>query len=1394
MFKFLSITKKQTSVIITLLILIFFGASYFFIYVPNNERTVQERRFRCLQNIDININSKIDNSVLLASSVLQTNSTDKIALQINSVNKFYANYFTLLPLTGKKTKGKFGRIPGILKDSLVEVQINIDADSRQLTVVENKPVAITAKSRKIQDTLKVGIRFRMDQFIKPLLPSDVFDNYIVFYNGSKIYESFPSGLSYKVSDSLLDVKNGITGPGVRSLHIDGTDYKMFSQPVNIGAGEKWIVAGLVTSKNYQKEKNQLPLWLILMLLTCSLGIIVCLPWIKLYHMGSKDKLTVRDGVATVLIAMILMSLLFFVSFKYNINFGLVKDPPPPDSKDILANKITNAFEKELDSAYRLMDTCDKIYTREKTPDKLNLGRDSGHDLLLKKLKKNIAVHQVFWIDTAGRELYNWVSDAGIPKGSDASARDYFQHAKNYKSNRQGPNTFYLDQIISKATGVFTSVISKRPAGRDTIMAMGFSVKSLNNVIMPDGYQFAIIDENGKVLYHYHPGLNLGVNLKAEFADSSKLISSLEAKSDTNFDVEYFGKRYNVKIRPFADLPYHLVIFEDLEYNDTRDMQAYAFTLSMLMCLLVFLIIEFVVIFFASSKRSFFKKQLFETSWVGPKISSHGEYNLAIIANLIIIGMMSLFFKYTFSQNLPVFKSSFLEYVYIILFSIVLTSLVLNALFAAKYHRENCYKFRYKKNAIFFLCLFIFVIDVSAYETLTPIHFGYLMAYEVLSTGICAAAMIWIPKLLTKMRDYKQSLYFIKKWSFTHSFAMMATTRLIISSGIPVAFFFVYSYDYEQNLDTRFKQYHFAKDVIQRIDPSTITDARLDSLNNQYLFTSAIYEDGVSIKTLSLQDSRDTLARLKRKYRYSNEDYKTANILSLFRFRVNNVETKNNNMNLPVVDSVAFFNKLTREKGNDAPAETYYKLNTNRYLLLDSANTNYKNPNLLLLTIIIFLFFFVLHNIIRKLFALDLPSEDGWRDMNENLLKNNDLNKLLLVVGSPGSGKLTRLTKTIQTTNLLGNNGERLIYDEKNPENNNVFIADMILISTGNEEDYTPPKDQGVKPGGVKDADGDLKKDEGLDARWKECRCNALSDKNALVIINHLEYNIKDTHTNNRKLELLEELMHKGKSKIMIISTVHPVSFLDSHNQQIKKSNKELSKQGSDDKLKPEPENELERWQVLFGHFRIIIEPLEKGAEAGDNVSSMEEIIMSEIKYSHFLNKMKAIMPKNFEQETENVGPLSDSLIFKLQLTSQYFYTYIWQSLTMEEKFLLYDLAEDGLVNSYDDYNLSLLLSKRLIMRVDGTLVLFNKGFRNFILTAIGQTEADRIKDQVKSNGNWDSLKLPLGITILAILVFLFTSQEEAYSRIITYITAFSAGIPAVLKIFSMFGGGAKKSE
>ncbi|MDB4900867.1 MAG: hypothetical protein JWQ63_148 [Mucilaginibacter sp.] len=1362
-----SIGKQNIAVLGTVLAVIFLGACYFFLYIPNNEKTVQERRFRCLQNIDGNFHSKIESSFFQVNSLFKTYPKYSLTLK-TYIDKYPKTNFALIPV--RKLSKKESQIFKTGIDSLSSIAV--DFNSRQIILSVNKYLKI--KNRKTDLPYRMEIRYGFEQFIKPLLLAGVFDNYIVFYSDktdSKIvYQSFPSGLSFQKRDSLLGVKNGVVGPGVRSLKVGGTDYKVFSQPVNIDDHSEWIISGFVLNKNYQKEKNQLPLSIVLFLLTAVITMIVSFPWLKLYQMGNKDKLTITDGVSTILVSMALMSLLFFVLFKYALDS---KPDISYQSGNFLAKSISSAFTKELNTAYSKLDSFNNLYAEIKTYDIINLGKSKAkvikgdfHDSTdIDEINKltGLSVNRVFWADATGMEKNAWTTDSINAPHLNLKSRQYFNAIINNKTYGFKNKEFYLEQLTSRITGIFSSVISMPTKVNNTsVAAMSFNMTSVKNVVMPDGYMFAIINSSGNVLYHYRAERNLNENLKDEFADSTELVSALQAKSDTFFKAEYFGKPYIIKIRPMDIVPYFIVVFEDNSYSETRDTEVYIFTFAMLFFLLVLLVLQFITIFLASSKRSFFKNQLFETSWIGPKVDLHRQYNQAIISNAAIIFLLIVFFK----------CSSFLEYLYILLFSITFISIILNSIFAIHYKKHNHYNYRFKIIALRWLILFVGVIDYVAWRTLDHgssktsehgifkifdhNHFFVLLLFELLSLALCILICKFSSYLLEKARNlkYKYSI----NWTFSQSFALMATTGLVITSGLPVMLFYTYSYDYEQNVNTRYKQMVFGAALAQKIPKKSITAKTLDGIKKGLLYTEGIYYDGTFIDSVNI--NTDTIKN--RSSNYSKEDMLTISLLSAFRFYKSGNAVKSNNLNLNQAGQGISFNHLLQDKCDKSKGAITYKQiyrndDVTNMMITSSPNLNYKLKSsqfLLFLIIAIFIFYYALNKIIRKLFALNLPSTDDWKKIDEQLLLDTNLNKLVFIVGAPGSGKLSKLKEKINQKKLLDDNGGPLILNEEDPSKYNVFIADMILISPEAGE---------------------------ADPTWKECREKALESE-TMVIINHFEYNIRNVNTNIIKLNFLEALLQKGKCKVFIISTVHPVTFLNSFSSGVDSSN-ELAN-------KTLQENDLERWHVLLGHFRILIQSLE-GSRIPPHVSIMERIIMEETQYTHFLHKMQGlslkIQPSLDNSDFDAIGTTTDSLIFKLQLTSQYFYTYIWQSLTQEEKFLLYDLAEDGLVNSYDNYNLSMLISKGLIIRFNGTLMLFNRGFRNFILTSIGNAEVNRIKNLVKDTGNWGNLKTPLILAILAILVFLIASQQEAYSSIITYITALGAGISGILKIFSMVG-------
>ena len=198
--KFLYLNKSQGYILATLLCLVFLGSCYFFIYLPANEKKIEQQRFRTLQNIDRNIHDKMDNSNTLLKNLLNADSANNesdLQKYIDSypTDKFLLSNIVPTPLEPKK-----------LKDTLKNpTSIVVNNATRQIVVQLSKA------NNTNTSLLQMSLTYSFDQFIISLLPEAVFDEYIVFSKGNIVYESFPSGISNVKEDSLLNTSNGING-------------------------------------------------------------------------------------------------------------------------------------------------------------------------------------------------------------------------------------------------------------------------------------------------------------------------------------------------------------------------------------------------------------------------------------------------------------------------------------------------------------------------------------------------------------------------------------------------------------------------------------------------------------------------------------------------------------------------------------------------------------------------------------------------------------------------------------------------------------------------------------------------------------------------------------------------------------------------------------------------------------------------------------------------------------------------------------------------------------------------------------------------------------------------------------------------------------------------------
>ena len=1421
--KIFSAIRKHAIVLTTLLVIVALGFIYLFIYLPQNEKIIREQRFHVLQDIDKNIHAKIDNSVSLMKNLLaayepgrdkrKENEKFSTARLDEYVKNAFKENFTIIPHSVFMKKDSIAKM-----DSLDDVYtLDINNKTQQIVLKYSKKYS-NSKSDTIAHA--IGMRFSFDQFISFLLPQHVFDEYIIFSNGKTVYETFPAGISYVKGDSLMGLNKGMSVSSLHDFNISGKNYKVFLQPVHFTSETEWVIGGLLSDKRYQTEKKQLPFQIILLLITLAFCLLVSAPWIKLFHMGSKDRLTVVDGAFSILVSMLLVSVLFLTFFKYNLPF---RSDDSPDSKTILANNITAAFKKEIDSAYIKLNNYNRILKEHLDSlgrdiiykdssfiyfDSVNKKTDTVKKSLLVGLADDTSINHLFWLKANGDEIFKWTRDSFMPPHGNFASRNYFKNIKEGKTFRlispydSTTHEFYFDQVISWTTGGFTSVLSIPFSEKsDTVAAISFRVKSLVNTILPTGYQFALINKGGQVLYHSQPSHNLNENLLDKFSARKELQSCLNAHAESTFLTDYLSRNYNVKVKPLTGLPYFILILSDTAFKETRDLEIYSFTFTMLVLFFAFLILEMLIIFFASAKRSFFKKHLFDTSWVGPKSSGHYDYILSAFFNIIIIILLISLF------SLP----SFLSFGFMLMFSVSYLTLFLNQLYYKRYKETTSFKSKHKRRSITIMIASIAIIDLVALRMLHDNHFGLLMVYEFvvfligmliyynrkrIREKISQLREITVPEkyhsdkensvknflLKSKLTSRRKWLLFWKKIPralenrhYVKSFTLMVLSRLVITSGIPVVFFYISSYNYEQNIIIRYKMSEFANQLVERL-PSDSSKAT-EFINQR----PAVYIDSSWIKSFYPVDSLPDSAN------YTHEEDLAINILNGFRPDVTDeAVTEERFYIMAAADSSFFFNSLLKDACTiDTGTVLYRKTNVpGNYLKVTSTGLNYNFPILahykgslfwLVLTVFLILFFFLLQKIIKKLFALKIPDLLAWEQLDENILCDNKINNRIFVIGSPGVKKRRQILKKIKDEKIKTKDGQPLIYLGKDHPENNVFVADLINI----------PDDD---------------KNEVETKKWEECKDRALRKDMKLVIVSHFEYNIENGYANRIKLNFLEALMLQDTAKIMILSTVHPMAFLDSiffeKRKEKTESPKELSISSED----------IERWNVLLGHYSIVLLPLgsykeDAAVQESENKDDLfEPSILEEIEKAQFLYKMKKCAidtARTVSDESRKKGKdfNLEELAFKLQLTSHYFYMYIWQSLTKEEKFLLYDLAEDNLVNTFDDHNLGLLIGKGIICRNDdGTLKLFNKGFRNFILTAIGNSEAMKIKDRIKDNGNWGKWRTPLIIIFMAILLFLMASQEEVYTELLTYIGALGAGIPIFFRLLSFFDKGSQKTS
>ena len=144
----------------------------------------------------------------------------------------------------------------------------------------------------------------------------------------------------------------------------------------------------------------------------------------------------------------------------------------------------------------------------------------------------------------------------------------------------------------------------------------------------------------------------------------------------------------------------------------------------------------------------------------------------------------------------------------------------------------------------------------------------------------------------------------------------------------------------------------------------------------------------------------------------------------------------------------------------------------------------------------------------------------------------------------------------------------------------------------------------------------------------------------------------------------------------------------------------------------------------------------------------------------------------------------DEIILKIQSLAQNYYHAIWDACSKEERYILYDLAENGLANSQNTAIVNRLLSKGLLTNQSGSLNLLNESFQNYVLTNLQPEEALEMEREQRSAGTWGKIRNPILLIALALGMFVLVTQEETFNQIVALLSTLAASVPIIIRILS----------
>jgi len=355
----------------------------------------------------------------------------------------------------------------------------------------------------------------------------------------------------------LDFDAITRSPGMVDIEAFGSHYTLFTQPCCEGttasksalATDRLVLCGLTLTKTLTSAGYAAPFSIVLL---ASAGLLLALlswPFLRLQFISESDRVRPHDVVLVGVCA--LLGLGVMAVFALDMSAQRRLDSLIDDQLERFANEIEKAANTEIGDASKQLRILEGV---------ANWWDDEKDGYLF----NDQASPRVSYFGDDQLQAYPWfesfalMDKHGLQRrklslGSfatsliDVSNREYFTHWSTPDSS----SSYFLDSIRSDTTGAREAALSHRRDNESLPVAtLYIPMRSLIDPVIPRGFGFAVIDTDGKVLFHSDPEHKLSEDFFVESDNSRRLRALSAAKRMEPLDISYWGTEHRAFVKPF----------------------------------------------------------------------------------------------------------------------------------------------------------------------------------------------------------------------------------------------------------------------------------------------------------------------------------------------------------------------------------------------------------------------------------------------------------------------------------------------------------------------------------------------------------------------------------------------------------------------------------------------------------------------------------------------------------------------------------------------------------------------------------------------------------------------------------------------------------------------------